>query len=192
MASSSQQSVSHVTVKAPQFYRKSPETWFRQLESQFALAGITNNVTKYHHTLTALPEDIACDIGLDGSNYDELKTAVLDMLKANRHLLIEEALAAVELGDRRPTQLVMDIKRKFNEVGLQADDSIIKSRLITALPSTVRSALVGHDNVPLDNFAKIADSMLAVMGRESPFVAQVGQASREVTKSWNSQNYAPR
>ena len=165
--------IAHFSVKAPAFYRKSPETWFRQLESQYHLAGITSSATKFHHALAALPEDVACDAP-DTTDYDVLKAAVLDSLRANKHQLIEDALAAVELGDRRPSQLVTDIKRRFADVGLKADDAIVKSRLITALPPTIRAALVGHECVALDTFAKIADSMLAVSAASTPFtVAKV-------------------
>jgi len=40
---------------------------------------------------------------------------------------------------------------------------------MTALPSSIRSALVGHESQSLANFAKIADSMLAVSANETPF-----------------------
>jgi hypothetical protein len=56
--------VANVAVQPPPFYRKSPEVWFRQLESQFVLARITTEVTKFHHTIAALPEDVACDLSL--------------------------------------------------------------------------------------------------------------------------------
>lgn len=161
-------SIAHFSVKAPAFYRKSPETWFRQLDSQFLLAGITSPVTRYHHALAALPEDVACDAP-DTVDYDALKAAVLDNLRANRFQLIEDALAAIDLGDRRPSQLVMDIKRRFSDVGLKADDAIVKSRLLTALPPSIRAALIGHESVALESFAKIADSMLAVSAASTPF-----------------------
>ena len=159
----------HITIKTAPFYLKSPELWFRQLESQFILRGVTSDITRFHHTLAALPEDVACDVDMDVTSYETLKSAVLSNLKKNRHQLIEEALATVELGDRRPSQLVNDIQRKFKDVGLAPDDTIVKSRLISALPPTIRSALVGHEDTPLSTFAKIADSMLAVVGKETPF-----------------------
>lgn len=161
--------VARVAIKPPSFYRKMPEVWFHQLESQFAIAGITSDTTKFHHALAGLPEDVACDINFDDISYNSLKASVISGIKANRHQLIEEALATVELGDRRPTQLVTDIQRKFRDVGLVPDDTIIKSRVISALPSTIRSALVGHEDLPLTSFAKIADSMVAVAGRDTPF-----------------------
>ena len=161
--------IAHFSVKAPAFYRKSPETWFRQLESQFLLAGITSLVTRFHHALAALPEDIACDLPETVNDYVTLKASVLDNLRANKFQLIEDALAAVELGDRRPSQLVLDIKRRFSDVGLTADDAVVKSRLLTALPPAIRAALVGHESAALNTFAKIADSMLAVSAATTPF-----------------------
>ena len=162
--------VNHMSVKAPPFYLKSPSTWFKQLESQFVLANITKSETKYHHVMAALPENIACDVITDSNTYPELKEAILNSLKGNKHELITQALSTMSLGDKRPSQLVTEIKRRFEEIGLAVDDAIVKSRLLSALPPNLRSALVGHDTCTLDEYAKIADSMLAVASAESPFI----------------------
>ena len=128
---------SSVSVKPPQFYRNNPEGWFRQLESQFHLAGITKSVTKYHYVIAALPEDIACDPLVD-------------------------------------------------DIGQTAQEDLIKSRLISAVLATVRTALVGHDDVSLEQFAKIADSIVSVVSNESLFIAH----SYEEKQQWpNRQNH---
>ena len=83
--------VGGVAVKAPPFYRKSPEAWFRQMESQFALAAVTKSDTKFHHVLAALPEDIVSNIDLDTpAEYEWLKEKIIKSLRANKHQLIEE------------------------------------------------------------------------------------------------------
>ncbi len=166
----SQPTISHMTIKAPPLYTKSPGTWFKQLESQFALAGITRSETKYHHVMAALPESIASEVIDLATTYEALKDAVLNNLKGNKHELIGQALSTMTLGDKRPSQLVHEIKRRFEDIGLAVDDAIVKSRLLSALPTNLRSALVGHDNCSLDQYAKIADSMLAVASNESPFI----------------------
>lgn len=160
---SSISNVARLNMKPPQFYRKSPELWFRQLESQFVLAGLTSPVTQFHHIMAALPEDVMCHIDFDSvADYAALKSAVLDSMKANRHQLIEEAMAAIELGDRKPSQLVHEIRRRFAEIGVKVDDSIVKARLLRALPPSLRAALVGHEDVDVNTYAKIADSIVAV------------------------------
>jgi len=168
--------IAHVSVKPPAFYRQSPSTWFKQIESQFVLAKITKSETKFHHVLAALPEDIAMNLSLDDdADYDKLKESVTSSLKANKHQLIEQAMSALELGDKKPSQLVNEIKRRFREINVTPDDTIIKSRLLSALPHGIRSALVGHDNVTVEQYGQIADSMLAVANMSSsPFtVAKV-------------------
>ena len=83
----------------------------------------------------------------------------------------------------------MKIKKRFADIGLTAQEDLIKSRLISAVPATVRTALVGHDDVSLEQFAKIADSMLSVVSNESPFIAH----SYEEKRQWpNRQNHQPR
>jgi len=164
--------LAHVSVKAPPFYRQSPSMWFRQLESQFAIAHVTKSETKFHHVLSALPEDVAINLELDESaDYDKLKEAIINSMKANKHQLIDQALSALELGDKRPSQLVAEIRRRFREVNITPDDTIIKSRLLSALPHNIRSALVGHDTASVEQYAQIADSMLTVanMSATTPF-----------------------
>ena len=50
-----------VTMKPPLLYRTNPTVWFRQMEPQFVLAGITNDTTKYHYFLAANPKDAAAN-----------------------------------------------------------------------------------------------------------------------------------
>ena len=77
-------------------------------------------MTKFYHVRILLPEDIACDvITEDVKKYDDLKQAVIRHLKANRHQLIERALSAIELCDKRPSQLVYKVKRLLSEIGLR-------------------------------------------------------------------------
>lgn len=52
--------IARVAVKAPPFWRANPEIWFRQMDSQFQLAGINVEITKFHHIVSALqPEELA-------------------------------------------------------------------------------------------------------------------------------------
>ena len=74
--------------------------------------------------MTHLPEDIVANILTDKiTEYYQLKKAVLDHLQANKHQLKKLALSALEIGDKRPSQLVSGIKKRFQEIGLKADDT---------------------------------------------------------------------
>ncbi|GFT20148.1 transposon Ty3-I Gag-Pol polyprotein [Trichonephila clavipes] len=50
--------LSRIAFKAPAFWENDPELWFFQVESQFLLAGISNNSTKFHAVIAALNSNI--------------------------------------------------------------------------------------------------------------------------------------
>ena len=63
-----------VAVKSIVFSSKRPDVWFHQMESQFHLAKITSPKTKYHHILSALPENVMYDLPLEcNEDYETLK-----------------------------------------------------------------------------------------------------------------------
>ena len=74
----------------------------------------------------------------------------------------------MELGDKQPSQLVSEVRRRLSEITLKADDKIIKSRLLTSLPTSLRSALVGYEDTNIEQYAKITDSMMVVEDFSSP------------------------
>ena len=75
---------------------------------------------------------------------------------------------------------------------MRADDNIIKSRLLIALPTSLRSALVGHEDANVEQYAKIADSMMAVAASASPFktVNTVRQGDFKGRRDFNPVNNA--
>ncbi|GFT08136.1 transposon Ty3-I Gag-Pol polyprotein [Trichonephila clavipes] len=50
--------LSRIAFKAPAFWENDPELWFFQVESQFLLAGISNDSTKFHAVIAALNSNI--------------------------------------------------------------------------------------------------------------------------------------
>ena len=76
--------VNRVTIKPPPFYRTNPTVWFRQMESQFVLAGITNDTTKYHHILAAIPEDVAINLPMEIEDYSSLKDSITQVYQKSK------------------------------------------------------------------------------------------------------------
>ena len=87
--------------------------------------------------MAALSEAIASEVIDNASTYETLKESILDNLKGNKHELINQALSAMTLGDKIPSQLVTEIKRRFEITGLALDGAIVISRLLFALPPTL-------------------------------------------------------
>ena len=51
--------VDAVSLKLPIFWSAGPSAWFAQVESQFALRGVTQDDTKYHHVVASLDNSTA-------------------------------------------------------------------------------------------------------------------------------------
>ena len=169
--------VGRVSVKAPPFYYASPGLWFRKMESQFVLAGITDPVTKYHHVMAALPEDVALDIP-DDEDYAVVKDAVLKRYSKSKTEQIEEALSSLEVVGK-PSDFLRSARRKFRECGLKTEDELIKHKLLTSLPPPVRAVMASHESKDLDSFVEIADTIVAVMPHPQYAVSAVQQQNYE-------------
>ena len=151
--------VNRVTIKPPPFYRTNPTVWFRQMESQFVLAGITNDTTKYHHILAAIPEDVAINLPLEIEDYSSLKDSITQVYQKSTTELIEEALGTISLDGQKPSVCLLRIQRKLSECHLTMDNDVIKHRLMQAMPISTRSSLSAHLDLPPDKFAKLADTI---------------------------------
>lgn len=160
--------INRIAVKPPPFYRQNPSVWFKQLESQFVLARITDDVTKFHHVMSALPEDVALYLDTETDSYQELKEVVLRLYQRSRTELLEEALGAVSLDGQKPSLCILRIKKKLQQCNLQLDEELIKHKLLQAMPASTRSTLAGQmQAVDLQTFASIADAVF-LMDQQSP------------------------
>ena len=151
--------VGRITIKPPTFYRSNSQVWFRQLESQFALANITSSQTKFHHVMGALPEDVAINLPLDVTSYKSLKEQIIGIYQKSRQELLEEALRSISFDGQKPSVCFLRIKRKLEDCHLTVDDQFLRHKFLQALPPTTRVALSAHHNLALDDFAKLADTI---------------------------------
>ncbi|TRY63734.1 hypothetical protein TCAL_16658 [Tigriopus californicus] len=104
-----------VSVKIPRYNPRLPESWFHSAESQFHLAKITTESTKYHHIVAALEvEELdrfssiieTCDNEVDSSSgqpYTNFKNHVLKAFKKSYIELFEDCIA-YRMGNTQPTE----------------------------------------------------------------------------------------
>ena len=148
-----------ISIKSPVFYRNNPTIWFRQLESQFALSGVRSTKTKFHHVMSVLPEDVAINLTIPDENYEQIKEQVCAIYQKTKQELLEEALGSVSLDGQKPSVCLLKIKRKMADCGVQAQDDVIRHRLLQAMPTETKIALSAHSSLPLVEFSKLADTI---------------------------------
>lgn len=150
-----------VAVKLPPYWPNDPTLWFAQVEAQFAIGQIKDEHTKFHYVVSQLPPDTATevrDLILTPPNdpYNTLKDTLVKRTSESAAQRIKKALAAAEIGDTKPTQILRALKLQLE--GMQADDKLVLQVFLQKLPATVRSIVAAQsDKMKLDELADLAD-----------------------------------
>ncbi|KAF8789896.1 hypothetical protein HNY73_007799 [Argiope bruennichi] len=155
--------VARVSFKAPPFWKQNPKLYFVQIESQFAIAGITKDETKCHHVVAAIETDVIAqvsDIILNPPEelmYEALKERLIEQFADSETHLLKLLLQELQLGDDRPTQLLC----KMRDLSSKVPEDLLEKCMVTTLAhsSTANPAVSTGD---LDDLAKMADKVLEV------------------------------
>ncbi|GIY12550.1 uncharacterized protein CDAR_112021 [Caerostris darwini] len=113
------QQIARVASSHPQFCRANPNIWFQQMESQFTLAGVTTETTKFHHGVSALqPEELAVvsDIILKPPAdvpFTDLKKRLCAQYADSEAQRLRDLIFGMQLGDRRPSKLLLEMRSKI-------------------------------------------------------------------------------
>ncbi|KAF8793545.1 hypothetical protein HNY73_005010 [Argiope bruennichi] len=121
--------IARVTVKVPPFWRANPELWFKQIESQFILASVTTEITKFHHIVSVLqPEEleIVGDIMQDPSAerpYEALRRRLCSQYAQNQRRGIEILVSSTAAYPR-----AADLNDKLERLAEMADGIMAASK----------------------------------------------------------------
>lgn len=161
-----------VAVKLPDFWKSDPTMWFAQAEAQFALAGVTQDVTKFHHIVAKIDQSVICHVAdlvkeppADGK-YNAIKTRLISRFELSPQSKLEKLLGACDLGDLRPTHLLAKMQELSS--GLNVDDAFLKMLFLQRLPANIRTVLSINES-SLANIAEMGDKMIDLV----PHVAEV-------------------
>lgn len=177
--------VSHVAVKIPPLWKTNIKLWFIQVESNFALAKITNDLTKYNHLISSIdPETLSSVSDIlfappDSNKYDALKARLITEFSASENEQIRRLISEMHLGDDKPSQLL----RKMRELGGKCiNDDFLKTLWLQRLPSAIQTIL-SISSESLDNLAKMADKISEVRTSTENNVFAIGQTTALVADS---------
>lgn len=156
--------VNRVSVKVPPFWPERPEIWFAQVEAQFGIAGITTDLTKFNTVVAAIESNVLSQISdailmpPEDGKYENLKKCMIERFCDSEQKQMQKLLSDIELGDRRPTQLLSELSNLAKD---RVSDDFLKSLWLQRLPGHVR-AILQATNVNLSELAKLADKILEV------------------------------
>lgn len=177
--------ICRVAARIPPFNQTRPDLWFKQIESQFHVAGISQDDSKYHivvgHIDGTAIEPIADLITNPPTvdKYNTLKTRLLAEYQDSDQKKLKKLLMDIELGDRRPMQLLKKMKEL---AGNSMTDDVVKSLWLQRLPSNIR-AIVSAVTGDSMQMAIVADKIFEVT--DFGTVAEVAYKDREENAATN-------
>ncbi|XP_076660566.1 uncharacterized protein LOC143363921 [Halictus rubicundus] len=136
--------VSKVAIRIPPFWPEQPELWFRQIEAQFALNGITADTTKFYYILSQLEPKYAVEVQdifinpPEANKYGTLRSELLKRLSATQGKRIRQLLEQEEIGDRTPSQFLRHMR---NLAGTTVSDEFLRT-LWSGFPSRYTSSWI--------------------------------------------------
>jgi len=137
--------IQSIALKLPQFWADGAKIWFAQAESQFAIKNITSELTKYHHVIAALPNEIAVKlIGFfENVPEEEQYTSIkMKLLKKFTHTDMEKAeliRSMPGIGDRKPSDM-MDSMLAVCPAG-QSMSPFFLNEFLRRIPGNIRGHL---------------------------------------------------
>ncbi|CAN7974848.1 unnamed protein product [Ixodes persulcatus] len=122
--------IAAATLKLPDFWMTDSELWFLHIEATFRRKRITSQSTMFDYVVAALPQaatalvrDILRTPPADLS-YDRLKTKLIQRTTASEQQRLQQLLTSEELGDRKPSELLLRMHQLLGDKAENLDRSI--------------------------------------------------------------------
>ncbi|XP_053968530.1 uncharacterized protein LOC128869961 [Anastrepha ludens] len=152
-------------IELPPFWSQQAQLWFAAVEAQFQLRRITSDATKYYTVIARLDQDALIVVENLITNpptndkYSTLKNALLNHFALSQSRRFKMLLSGVELGDRRPSELLAEINRLGGD---KLDPAFVRVIWLERLPPQVQMALVGRDQEDNVQLSQLANQIMEV------------------------------
>ena len=122
-----------VGFRGPMFCSQDPAMWFAVLECNFLASNISKDLTKFNHAVTLIPPDVLTQVSdvisaaINSSTpYEDLKAACLSRLQSSTAARLQELLSKEELGNEKPSNLLLRMKKLLGDRYSTFDKDIFK------------------------------------------------------------------
>jgi len=196
-----------LAVRLQNLWPDRPVIWFVQVEAHFELADITRQRTKFKYVGSQLNQQQAAvveDIIIsprEHEPYDRLKAELVRRLPTSHEQRVRQLLSYEEMGDRKPSQFLRNIKSLVPEV----PNDFIRNIWASRLPPHVHAILTGQTEGSLDSVCHLTDRIWEVTPQPTTasissatpdntagIMGRIEELSRLVASLWSSQTYSRR
>lgn len=149
-------------VRLPEFFKENVDLWFWQVECAFTAASITADARRYNAIIGQLPPQVIFKLAdfkdrppPANAMYDTLKERIIREYGDSQLTRITKLLEDMALGDRKPSQLLADMRAKAASTDI--NESLLQQLWMRNLSSTIRAILSADSVTPLQEKAATAD-----------------------------------
>ncbi|XP_017795936.1 PREDICTED: uncharacterized protein LOC108577308 [Habropoda laboriosa] len=134
--------VNKISIRVPPFWPEQPAVWFKQLEAQFQLNGITADSTKFYHTISQLENKYAAEVHdvicnpPERERYETIKQELIHRVSTSQTRKIHQLLEKEEIGDRTPSQFLRHIKTLAGDT---VSEEFLRTLWSSRLPATTQA-----------------------------------------------------
>lgn len=163
--------VQAVSIRPLKFWTDEPELWFVQMDSMFAMANITREITKYRHVLANLEvsqmrevRDIVIkQFNASDRPYTLIRERLISRLAPTPNHDLKQMLEREQLGDRRPSQLLRELQRLSRG---EVSNTFIRALWISRLPESLQTVLATRKkDEGLEELGSLADTVFDLVPR---------------------------
>ncbi|CAK9816250.1 hypothetical protein ANTPLA_LOCUS8937 [Anthophora plagiata] len=171
--------ISKISIRVPPFWPEQPAVWFKQLEAQFQLNGITADSTKFYHTISQLENKYAAEVHdvicnpPERERYETIKQELIHRVSTSQTRKIHQLLEKEEIGDRTPSQFLRHMKTLAGDT---VSEDFLRTLWSSRLPATTQAIVSSQADLPLKKLAEIADRI-----RETTAPPQVAAVANQIS-----------
>ena len=166
--SSNQRSVNarSISFVAPPFWKANVSIWFSQCEAQFRIKNIDSDQDRFDCIVSSIDSGILSQVSdlvvspPAQNKYETVKARIIDAFSDSEDRKLQRLLKETTLGDRRPSQLLREMKDLANN---KVSDNVLKSLWLQQLPQNTRAILSVSSNANLETLVPLADKIMEVL-----------------------------
>ncbi|KAL0130257.1 hypothetical protein PUN28_002095 [Cardiocondyla obscurior] len=176
--------------RLPAFWKDNPELWFFQVEAIFQIHRIVSDSSKFNMVVAKLDVDSLQEVAdiikkpPASGKYNRLKASILERLSDSADRQLRKLLTQLELGDRKPSQLLRHMRTL---AGDRATEAVLRVKWLDLLPASSQRLLRIFHASMLDKLATAADEMMDSGSQ----VMVISQPPKKIVKTETTATPAP-
>lgn len=162
----------------PPFWRTNVPLWFKQVEAQFRVKGVTEDEDKFDLVVSALDTGVLAQVSdvvttpPNHNKYGTLKDRLAGCFCDSEEKKLQILLKETALGDKKPSHLLREMRELSNN---KVGEELLRTLWLQHLPKNVRGILSVSADQTLTALVPLADKVMETCAETS--VCELGKGA---------------